>query len=105
MPRTGTSEKWRVYRYCTCSNCATKGKAVGKGHLTTAFRRDFSLFVIYAKRSRAGGRKIDASCDAGPGRDVVAHEGCLMLSVVEADRGAQKVIRHMTSAGRSTGPH
>jgi hypothetical protein len=31
MLRTGTSENGRVYRYYTCSNCATKGKAVCKG--------------------------------------------------------------------------
>jgi site-specific DNA recombinase len=31
MLRTGTSENGRVYRYYTCSNCATKGKSVCKG--------------------------------------------------------------------------
>lgn len=31
MLRTGTSKGGRVYRYYTCSNCATKGKAVCKG--------------------------------------------------------------------------
>jgi site-specific DNA recombinase len=31
MLRTGTSENGRVYRYYTCSNCATKGKTVCKG--------------------------------------------------------------------------
>ena len=29
--RTGTSKRGRVYRYYTCSNCATKGKTVCKG--------------------------------------------------------------------------
>ena len=29
--RTGTSKGGRVYRYYTCSNCATKGKTVCKG--------------------------------------------------------------------------
>ena len=31
MIRTGTSKGGRVYRYYTCSNCATKGKTVCKG--------------------------------------------------------------------------
>ena len=31
MLRTGTSKGGRVYRYYTCSNCATKGKTVCKG--------------------------------------------------------------------------
>ena len=31
MLRTGTSKNGRVYRYYTCSNCATKGKSVCKG--------------------------------------------------------------------------
>ncbi len=31
MLRTGTSKNGRVYRYYTCSNCATKGKTVCKG--------------------------------------------------------------------------
>ena len=31
MLRTGTSKGGRVYRYYTCSNCATKGKSVCKG--------------------------------------------------------------------------
>ena len=31
MLRTGTSRGGRVYRYYTCSNCATKGKTVCKG--------------------------------------------------------------------------
>ena len=31
MLRTGTSKSGRVYRYYTCSNCATKGKSVCKG--------------------------------------------------------------------------
>lgn len=31
MLRTGTSRSGRVYRYYTCSNCATKGKSVCKG--------------------------------------------------------------------------
>ena len=31
MLRTGTSKSGRVYRYYTCSNCATKGKTVCKG--------------------------------------------------------------------------
>jgi site-specific DNA recombinase len=31
MLRTGTSKNRRVYRYYTCSNCATKGKTVCKG--------------------------------------------------------------------------
>ena len=31
MLRTSTSENGRVYRYYTCSNCATKGKTVCKG--------------------------------------------------------------------------
>src|SRR3979490_1719346 len=30
-PRTGTSKGGRVYRYYTCSNCATKGKTACKG--------------------------------------------------------------------------
>ena len=31
MLRTGTSKNRRVYRYYTCSSCATKGKTVCKG--------------------------------------------------------------------------
>ena len=31
MLRTGTSKNGRVYRYYTCSSCATKGKTVCKG--------------------------------------------------------------------------
>ena len=31
MLRTGTSKNGRVYRYYTCSNCATKGKTVCRG--------------------------------------------------------------------------
>jgi site-specific DNA recombinase len=31
MLRTGTSKGGKVYRYYTCANCATKGKAVCKG--------------------------------------------------------------------------
>jgi site-specific DNA recombinase len=31
MLRTGTSKGGRVYRYYTCSNCATKGKTICKG--------------------------------------------------------------------------
>jgi len=31
MLRTGTSRGGRVYRYYTCSNCATKGKTASKG--------------------------------------------------------------------------
>jgi site-specific DNA recombinase len=31
MLRTGTSKGGRVYRYYTCSNCATKGKTACKG--------------------------------------------------------------------------
>jgi len=30
MLRTGTSKNGRVYRYYTCSSCATKGKTVCK---------------------------------------------------------------------------
>ena len=31
MLRTGTSKSGRVYRYYTCSSCATKGKTACKG--------------------------------------------------------------------------
>jgi site-specific DNA recombinase len=31
MLRTGTSQSGRVYRYYTCSSCATKGKSACRG--------------------------------------------------------------------------
>jgi site-specific DNA recombinase len=40
MLRTGTSKSGRVYRYYTCSNCATKGKTVCKGRSIPMDRLD-----------------------------------------------------------------
>src|SRR6516164_3360776 len=40
MLRTGTSENGRVYRYYTCSNCATKGKTICKGRSIPMERLD-----------------------------------------------------------------
>jgi len=40
MLRTGTSKNGRVYRYYTCSTCATKGKAVCKGRSIAMDRLD-----------------------------------------------------------------
>jgi site-specific DNA recombinase len=40
MLRTGTSRSGRVYRYYTCSNCATKGKSVCKGRSIAMDRLD-----------------------------------------------------------------
>jgi site-specific DNA recombinase len=40
MLRTGTSKNGRVYRYYTCSSCATKGKTVCKGRSIAMDRLD-----------------------------------------------------------------
>jgi site-specific DNA recombinase len=40
MLRTGTSKNRRIYRYYTCSNCATKGKTVCKGRSISMDRLD-----------------------------------------------------------------
>ena len=40
MLRTGASKNGRVYRYYTCSTCATKGKTVCKGRWIAMDRLD-----------------------------------------------------------------
>ena len=46
MLRTGTSKNGRVYRYYTCSNCATKGKTVCKGRSVSMEKLDRLVTII-----------------------------------------------------------
>jgi site-specific DNA recombinase len=50
MLRTGTSKNGRVYRYYTCSTCATKGKTVCKGRSIAMDRLDGLVTVHLMER-------------------------------------------------------
>jgi site-specific DNA recombinase len=55
MLRTGTSKGGRVYRYYTCSNCATKGKTACKGRSIPMGKLDTHACVQLARRRDLSG--------------------------------------------------
>jgi site-specific DNA recombinase len=95
--RTGTSKGGRVYRYYTCSNCATKGKTVCKGrsipmgkldtlvteHLERLFQPERLALILASLSSRR------AEQAAALNSRIV----CLQREVIEADDKLKRLYR------------
>ena len=96
--RTGTSKGGRVYRYYTCSNCATKGKTVCKGRSIPMQKLDTLVTEHLMERLFKPERvaAILASLSSRRAQEAAALDGRLMAlqrEMVEADDKLKRLYR------------
>jgi len=96
--RTGTSKGGRVYRYYTCSNCATKGKTACKGRSIPMQKLDTLVTEHLMERLFKPDRvaAILASLSSRRAQDAAALDGRLMAlqrEMTEADDKLKRLYR------------
>jgi site-specific DNA recombinase len=96
--RTGTSKGGRVYRYYTCSNCATKGKTACKGRSIPMQKLDTLVTEHLMERLFKPERvaAILASLSSGRAQEAAALDGRLMAlqrEMIDADDKLKRLYR------------
>jgi site-specific DNA recombinase len=96
--RTGTSKNGRVYRYYTCSNCATKGKTACKGRSIPMQKLDTLVTEHLMERLFKPERvaAILASLSSRRAQDAAALDGRLMAlqrEVIDTDDKLKRLYR------------